>query len=380
MKNMKYIFSLMAFVVTFTAHAAQLDEFVDQKLASVMDKNTIPGVAVELYVDGDLHEYFYGYANKETKDPVTKKTIFELGSLSKIMTSLLFAQEIDWAKMALTDPLGKYIKEISPSIDKIKLQDLATHTSGLPFNLPNEIIQQHELKTYLRDDHVSSPAGSIWRYSNFGMGLLGIALENSTERSFDDLYRRHILNPLQMVVGVIVQPALEKYYAQGYDDRGEKTAHVQTLLFPGSASLKASASDMQKFLSAAIGLQGTPPRVFYPMRLTQSVFLKITEDKYQGLAWQIHPLENIGINSLSTISYENNLGSMHVNQIYEHPLYNGNALIDKTGSTNGFHAYIAVIPSKKSGIVILANKNISNNEIVKTARAILLTAVNQKHG
>lgn len=347
--------------------------WVEQAISQFAEKNKIPGVAVELYVDGKLYEHYTGYANRETKDPVIKKTIFEIGSLSKVMTSVLLAQEVDWAKMALTDPVTKYVKDLPESFNKIKLQELATYTSGLPLNLPASVKTPEEIKQYFTSLTDDVEPGEQWIYSNVGVGLLGSALESSTERNFDDLYRRHILNPLGMVIGVTVPSSLTKYYAQGYSANGESAAHIDSGLFPAAGAVKASASDMQKFLSAAIGLPGTPPRVFYPMRLTQSVFVKMNGD-YQGLGWQIHKLESRDISGLLNVSNARDLGPIDVQEIYTRPVYNGDALIDKTGATKGFRAYIAVIPNKKSGIVILVNKDVPNSAIVKTAREILFKA------
>jgi beta-lactamase class C len=370
----KLIFIWILSMLTFCAYAEESSDsitpLVQHKINALMTKYTIPGVAVELYVDGSLHEYYYGYADLETKDPIIRKTIFEIGSISKIMTSLLFAQEIDWAKMALNDPISKYIKGLPDGFNKIKLQDLATHTSGLPVNTPTDITTQDDLRQYLSTISLETNPGGEWKYSNFGMGMLGYALEMSTESEFDDLYRRHVLNPLKMVTGVSIPKNLVKYYAQGYTKNGDVAPHSTAGLFPAAAGVKASAADMQRFLSAAIGLPGTPPRVFYPMRLTESVFVKMGDD-FQGLAWQIHPIEKSDIINLLHVSDVSDFGPIDVQEIFTRPIYNGNALIDKTGATPGFRAYIAVIPNKKSGIVLLANKNVPNSAIVKTAREIL---------
>jgi len=348
-------------------------KLVQTSMTALMQKNGIPGAAVELYVDGRLYEQYYGYAKPEPKDPVTRKTIFEIGSLSKIMTSVLLAQEVDWAKMALNDPLTKYVKGLPQSFDKIKLQDLATHTAGLPFNLPRNINNQIELQEYLNDWSPKGLPGEEWRYSNVGIGLLGQALERSTDSDYGDLYRRHILNPLKMVYGVSVPKTLMKYYADGYDAKGQLVTREVPGLFPAASDVKASALDMQRFLSAAIGLKGTPPRVLYPMKLTQSMFIKMNDYDYQGLAWQIHSIKDTAdIRWLLSLSDRADMmGPLDVQTVYQRPIYSGSVLMDKTGATKGFRTYIAVIPNKQSGIVILVNKNISDRAIVRTAREIL---------
>lgn len=342
---------------------------IQKTITEVMNKYQIPGVAVELYVDGKPYEYYYGYADKTTKEPITRKTIFEVGALSKVMTGILLAQEIDWAKMSLTDPISKYIKDLPEAWNKIKLVDLATHTSGLPYNPPADLHSREDFTKYLLTSTPQQEPEEKWVYSNYGTGLLGYALEASTEKEFDKLYYRHVMIPLGMVVGVTIPPALTKYYSQGYDSHGNVVDHYDAKIFPAATGIKASAADMQRFLSAAIGLPGTPPRVFYPMRMTQSVYAKLGND-FQGLGWQIHP---IIANDPASISRAESLdvSQRSIDDIYDRPTFDGDALVDKTGATRGFRAYIAVLPNKKSGIVILANKYVPNSAIVSPAREIL---------
>jgi beta-lactamase class C len=361
-------------MINFAADLSVQDPYATQVakvIQATMTKYHIPGVAVELIINGKPYEYYFGVANRDTNEPVTRKTIFELGSISKVMTGLLVAQEIDWAKMSLSDPLNKYLKDLPASFQDMKLQDLATHTSGLPRNISSDVQTKEEVMSYLSNWKAEYNPEEEWLYSNLGVGLLGYALEASTEKPYDKLYYRHVMLPLAMVNGVEIPPALQKYYAQGYTQNGQIARPVNAKIFPGAYGVKASASDMQKFLSAAIGLPGTPERVLYPMRLTQSVFMRVGKD-FQGLGWQIHPIINHKLSPLKKISDRVELGPVDISEIYQRPTYDGDALIDKTGTTNGFRAYIAVLPNRKSGIVILANKNVANTAIVKPARELLL--------
>ena len=63
--------------------------------------------------------------------------------------------------------------------------------------------------------------------------------------------------------------------------------------------------------------------------------------------------------------------SLIISDIFFHPVYFAGLLIEKTGLTNGFSAYIAIIPKYHAGIVILANRSVKNGDIVNTARQIL---------
>lgn len=345
-------------------------DVVRQTMTAFMEKNNIPGVAVELYVDGKPHSYYFGYANRDKKTPITKKTIFEIGSISKIMTSILLAQEIDFAKMSFTDPVSKYLPDFSQAFDNTTVQSLATHTSGLPFSAPATLKTPEDLTKYVSTLSPSYTPNKQWVYSNFGVGMLGYTLEKVTHRDLNQLYQKRILSPLGMQpIGVSVPAKLKAYVAQGYDHAGNPVAPQKMSLFPGAADCKMSADDMQRFLKAAIGLPGTPDRLFYPIKMTQAVYVKLPE-KMQGLAWQIHTFTPQDAADLLHET-DNQMATEKVEDVLKIPLYNGDALIDKTGATSGFRAYIAVIPNKKSGVAILSNKYVSNDTIVNAGREIL---------
>jgi beta-lactamase class C len=294
------------------------------------------------------------------------------------MTSVLLAQEVDAAKMQLNMPVRKYVPSLSEDFAEITLQNLATHTGGLPsvwefkdkLNSPKEMIQF--LSTYYPDDVVDEH----WNYSNMGIGVLGFALENVTHKNINDLMRQQLLIPLGMQpIASVVSPALRAHYAAGYDAEGNSVPPMPLGSFVAAGHYKASAGDMQRFLSAAIGLPGTPERILYPMRMTQAVYVELP-NKMQGLGWEVHPLDKQYISAL--LKTEDKLESRDVLEVYKKPIYSGEMLIDKTGGTDGFRSYIAVIPDKKTGIVILVNKFIPGGGIARAGREILFKLNNIK--
>jgi beta-lactamase class C len=348
---------------------------VKQTITKIMKENHIPGVAVELFIAGKPSSYNFGYADAVKKKPVTQQTIFEIGSISKIMTSILLAQQIDAAKIQIDDSITTVLPHLPTAFDDISFKNLATHTSGLPFSAPETIKTRTALENYFKTWEPKEDADETWTYSNFGIGLLGYSLETLLHQNYNQLYRKNILMPLHMqAIGITVPQNLLENYAQGYDKSGAAVKPLQAGLFPAAGAVKASAQDMQQFLRAAIGLPGTPDKIFYPMRMTQASYVKLA-DQFQGLGWQIHSLDESEISNL--LSQKNDeLRSYPVEEMIEKPTFDGNALIDKTGTTNGFRAYIAVIPNKKTGIVLLMNKNVDNNVLVHSARQILFKVNN----
>lgn len=376
MKKLMHLFTVLFFLSLSATSYAQAtnsaEHLINQEVAEFMHANNVPGVAIELYVNGKPYSYYYGYANPEKKIPVTKKTIFELGSITKLMTSLLLTQEVDYNKIQLSDPVTNYLPNLGEDFKEVKVQDLATHVSGLPFKAPANIANRDELNKYLTTWSPDESPRYEWRYSNFGMGMLGFVLETETNKNYDQLYRRHILQPLHMQeIGLIVPKKQLPNYAQGFNSAGKPVSEEQLGLFPSAAGMKASAEDMQKFLGAAIGVSGTPERIFYPMRMTQVNYVRLSNNKMQGLGWEIYPFASFSANSLKTAPEDANFGPIKVEEVYVQPKFDGDALMDKTGATEGFRSYIAVIPNKQTGITVLANRYVSNKAIVELGRRIL---------
>ena len=204
---------------TPNAHA----DVVKQVIQKFIDDNHLPGVAVQLYVDGKPESYYFGYANPNIKVPMNKNTIFEIGSLSKVMTSILLAQEIDAAKMQLNMPVRKYLPSLSEDFGEITLQNLATHTAGLPsyFEFKKKFNSRKEVMQYLATFYPDDVSNEYWAYLNMGIGVLGFALENVTHKNIDELLRQQLLIPLGMQpIASVVPAAMQANYASGYDQDG----------------------------------------------------------------------------------------------------------------------------------------------------------------
>lgn len=149
-------------------------------------------------------------------------------------------------------------------------------------------------------------------------------------------------------------------------------AQISTQLFPAAGSMRASGDDMLKFLSAALTLPGTPSEIKNAMRITQTPYY-VTANYQQGLAWMIYPLATHRKTLLLNPPLDMDMGPLPAKQLdHKQQHFNKHALIDKTGASDGFRSYIAIIPERKSGIVILANRFVMNGEVIKVGREILL--------
>lgn len=367
-----YVLSLFFILTTVIFAASPINvntRLIQQTITAFMQKHHIPGMDVELVINGEPTTYHFGYADLATKQLVTDQTIFNVGAISKIMTSLLLAEQIDLDKMHLDDVITTYDHQLPRTFDDVTLQSLATHTSGFALNAPHTVKTPAQLHDYFLELTSRYPTDLKWQPSNIGIGILAQVLAQSTHRDLNDLYRKEILVPLGMQpIGLTVPDELKIHMAQGYNQQGKPMKMQVNALLPGATSMHFSATDMQRFLSAAVGVPGTPQKILYPMRLTQAAYVRLPSH-LQGLAWQIHPLDQGALTDL--LAPDAALTDIRVREVYAKPAFNSNALIDKTGTANGFSTYIAVIPNKKAGIALMANRDIDQREMLKVGRQLL---------
>lgn len=384
---MRFPSLFLAFVFFFFTSLAWADSSVEDlylkdlvkgDIDNFMQTNRLPGVAVDLIVRGVPHAYYFGYANLSTQAKVSDSTLFEIGSVTKLFTSLLLAEDVKSGRINLSSSVSRYLTDLSsynPSVNNITWEQLATHTSGFPFDVPPSIKSRESLARYMRWWRFPSHNGSTWIYSNVGIGLLGDCLEEFHNESYDQLYRQSILGPLGMApVGIEMPAQYNEFYAQGYRADGLPANRVNMPALEAAGSMKASPEDMMKFLRAAIGVPGTPAFIQSAMHLTQTPFVRLPSF-YQGLAWQIYPLDQRAINYLMHPSATSHVGPIPAKQLFFLARqYNGDNFMDKTGTTAGFRAYIGVLPNQQTGIVILTNRRVSDAGLLRAGRDIVFKA------
>lgn len=364
---------------TPTPSAAQIttEAKVNAIVKPWMQQRGIPGVVVEVYSNGVPSAYYFGYADMEKTTPVTGNTIFEIGSITKAFTSILLAQEVLHHDLSLNDTAVTYIPQFQSNtktpFSKITLRNLATHTGGLPYDEPSTVKTNGQALSYFSHWRTPIRIGQSWAYSNVGMGILGYILENKMHQSINTLYQQNILIPLGMTpLGTSIPANDEAYRAKGYNRGGEFMPPREYWVFPASGAIKASGNDMQKFLRAALLLPGTPPGIANAMRLTQTPFVR-TGVSQQGLAWVVIPLQRLNDQWILPAKKNTSVGPMPSQQLDSlESQYNARAIIEKTGTIDGFRSYIGVIPATQSGVVILTNRYAAVGDATRIGHTLLL--------
>ncbi|MFN7098404.1 MAG: serine hydrolase, partial [Gammaproteobacteria bacterium] len=304
-------------------------------------------------------------------------TVFEIGSVTKIFTSLALAYESYLGQVDLDDPVILYLRNAPTSnraFDQITLAGLASHVSGLGQMPASTIHNRYQLMQSLNRWRPPYKVNTWWKYSNIGFGMLGYTLEDITHQSYITMLKKQILIPLKMSdTGLVGSPCFS--CAQGYSWNGQPVTTTKTLLvIPAAGSIRSSGRDMLKFLGAAVGAPGVPTDVAEAMRITQMPYYQ-TPYGAQGLGWEIHNFNKLYSNGYVQAQYRTlTIHSSPAYQVTPEPL-RGMILFDKTGSVAGFRAYIAAVPGAETGIVILANSAMPRTQVVLSARQVLYQLV-----
>ena len=191
---------------------------------------------------------------------------WEIGSITKVFTGLLLAEMAQRGEVRLDDPIGKWApaevtRRLPPVDQQPTLQDLATHTAGLPrlpFAWVRRIKRDPNPYSHLTDQDVWAALGprtrrphrARSRYSNFGMGLLGHLLARAAGTTYETALTRRVLEPL----------GLTSTGTDGCDGRepvpgfskGKPTPPWTFGAVPGAGALRSTVTDMLDFAAATI--------------------------------------------------------------------------------------------------------------------------------
>jgi CubicO group peptidase (beta-lactamase class C family) len=205
--------------------ADRVDDYVRRELK----RQQIPGLALAVLKNGKVVKAAgYGFADAELSVPVTEKTLFDVGSISKQFTAaaiLLLAQR---GKLKLDDPVRNYLEAAPDSWSAITLRHLLTHTSGLDVQ-DYESLDEHE--DLLRRDYseaemlawaahvpLAAAPGERWAYSNMGYVLLGMVIRKVSGQFHGDFLRGSLFGPLEMTTArVRDHRAIISNRASGYN-------------------------------------------------------------------------------------------------------------------------------------------------------------------
>jgi D-alanyl-D-alanine-carboxypeptidase/D-alanyl-D-alanine-endopeptidase len=190
-----------------------------------------------------------------------------------VFTSLLLSDMVQRGEVVLTDPIAKYlpagVKVPERGGKQITLQDLATHTSGLP-RMPNNFAPRDsgnpyadytvaQLYEFLASYKLPRDIGSHYEYSNVGAGLLGHVLALRAGMDYEALVRTRICEPLAMKsTGITLSRELKERLATGHDTFLNPVPNWDIPTLAGAGGLRSDANDLLNFVAAILGYTKSP--------------------------------------------------------------------------------------------------------------------------
>ncbi len=366
------LISTSLFTQTFAADDARLKAITDAAIKPVMEKNGIPGLAVGISVDGENHVFTYGVMSKTTGQPITPQTLFELGSISKTFTVTLSTYAETQGKLSLSGKVEDYLPSMKGKpFGDVTLMHLGTHTAGgFPLQVPDSVKTEPQLLAYLKAWKPAYKAGTHRTYANPSIGMLGYVTAKAMGQSYDSAMQDVLFPALGLKSTFTVVPKAKMAdYAQGYKRTGEPARMTPAILSSEAYGVRSTATDMIRFVNANMGLEKLDGKLQQAIANTHTGYFSVGA-MTQDMIWEQYAYPA----ALKTLIETNSgalLKTVPVSEISPPMKPRGDVFINKTGSTNGFGAYVAFIPEQKLGIVILANKNYPNEDRVAVAYEIL---------
>lgn len=326
------------------AQGVRIPDEVGATVRARVDNGWSVGTVVGVVDSSGTRFFAYGRTARTGGAPVDQRTIYEIGSVTKVFTAVALAEMAVRHEVHLDDPVQRFLPDSVhvPRTDsgQITLRLLAAHRSGLP-RLPANLAPADPTNPYADYDAdrlfaflsgyaLDRNPGARYEYSNLGVGLLGFALARREGTSYEGLLRRRVLGPLRLAsTRVTLTPDLRARLARGH--RGEHEVPSWDFdALAGAGALRSNAADLTRFLAAAMGLVRTP--LGSAFRLTEAIEGDAGPTMRIGLGWHV--------------------SGRDTSAIYWH-----------NGGTGGYHSFIGFDARRKVGVVVLSNTDESIDDI-----------------
>ncbi|KQX38849.1 hypothetical protein ASD04_09375 [Devosia sp. Root436] len=250
------------------------DAAIEQILADRIDRDHANVAIAVAVIEGGVPRFVsHGTLSRDDPAPIDEHTLFEAGSITKVMTNVLLAQLVVDGRIDLDAPLTDYLPQgtILPERDgkPITAFDLSTHSAGFS-GLPETILAEgaanpysgygaDELMAWIAAYELPRGIGEQFEYSNVGVALLAQAIAHVSGKPYAELVQQQIFDPLGMTeTRLATAPGDIAGMAQGHDAAGEPVPNWDMDAFAPVGALVTNTSDLAKFIAAASGAVESP--------------------------------------------------------------------------------------------------------------------------
>ncbi|MFP3835219.1 serine hydrolase domain-containing protein [Chryseobacterium sp. SIMBA_028] len=283
---MKTSFTFLAVLLLISSFSFGQDfsKKIDSIVKDNYQKNPDAGISVGFISNNKEFFTAYGKLSKESKIDIDKNSIFEIASITKILTSNLIAQAVIDHKFKIDDYIDNYLPKryvLNANLkNKIKISDLASHQSGLPDldfgklmklnpQQPVSSVTEKSLASIINNCTELIDYGKF-RYSTIGYTLLGEILETVYAKSYDEIIREKIIRPLKMK-NTFTKDFNVKNRTTGYNPDGGAQEFFKWNVTAPAGLIKSNTSDMVIYLKAIL-TQGNP--IYEAALITEKIYYK----------------------------------------------------------------------------------------------------------
>ena len=346
---MKYLIIALGILVTTQIQSqdvrstkelpAEVVEAIEKRIAN----DYLPSIAIAL-IDSTGTYYFNFGKTEADGSKVDQNTVYEIGSISKVFTGILLAQQVLDNDLSMEDKINDLLPDglvvLVKGDNKITLGNLTDHTSGLP-RMPNNITPANpnnpyadytvsQMYAFIANYQPIREVGSQYEYSNLAQGLLGHLLAMNKNTSYEKLMIAYIAEPLGMYdTRIELSERMKEHLALGHR-RGQVVDNWDIPTLAGAGAIRSSTSDMAKFISANLGY------VHSPITEAMNLSHEIRHDKAGGMSVAM---------------------GWHIKKGKDHDIYWHN------GATGGYTSFAGFVKEKGIGVVLLTNSSQSSDDI-----------------
>lgn len=333
----------LPFMAAAQLPADSITAILNQEVAARRTTGIIVGV---IDTAGQTHIYSAGICSKARPVAPDKHTLFEIGSVTKVFTSVILAENCVQHRMQLDDPINKYLPATYQwptwNGQPLTLLHLATHSTGMPRMPANNIAAQldnpfatyntNKLYQYVSAFTIPREPGKQFQYSNSAYALLGqILMLQDHQKSYEALVRDRINKPLGLTnTTVTLSRAQKANLAIGHSEYNMEVSNWDLTGLEANGALRSNMNDMLIFAAANAGV--VKSELYPAMQLSHVPHVSKGNDGDISLGW--------------TIKNEN-----------------GHQFVWKDGTTGGYRALVLLDKSNKTGVVILSNSQNPINDI-----------------
>lgn len=332
---------------------------IDAILQEAFAANLSPGMSVAIVADGKIaYARGFGFANLESKVPCTPDTEFYIASTTKSFTAFACAALAQQGKVDLRAPITRYLPKLRfhQGIDPaaITLESLLTHTHGL--DADGAIVEKTAYTGDFRDTEeliqlveklAPAESGKAFNYSNIGPVIASFVLEAVTGKSWKEVVRKEVLNPLGLrntlgnrsEVSAARLASGYNFSPAGFDpvvlQKSDKTMHA-------AGGHYSTANDMAAWVGVHLN-QGkwNGKRIFEQALIAKSLVKRADQDRKIGfvhrdgwaLGWDLGTLQ-------------------------------GESLVARSGGFPGYANIASFMPEKGIGVIVLANGGGLSSELM----------------